>query len=38
MYMGFIPDHDVGVIVLTNQGDLDPTQLGEEIIKIMSGL
>ncbi len=38
MFMGFIPDHGVGVIILTNQGDHDPTQLGEEILKIMSDL
>lgn len=38
MFMGFVPDHDIGVVVLTNQGDHDPTQLGEEILKIMSDL
>ena len=38
MFMGFVPDYDIGVIVLTNQGDHDPTQLGEEILKIMSDL
>ncbi len=38
IFMGFVPDHDIGVIILINQGDHDPTQLGEEILKIMSDL
>jgi CubicO group peptidase (beta-lactamase class C family) len=37
MFMGFIPDQDVGVVVLMNQGDLDPSALGEDLLKILNG-
>ncbi|MCB1107271.1 MAG: beta-lactamase family protein [Chlamydiia bacterium] len=33
MYMGLIPSRDVGVMILTNQGELDPAPFGEELLK-----
>lgn len=38
MYMGIIPDQDLGVVILMNNGDRDPGELGKEIIKTMSKL
>lgn len=38
MYMAFVPDQDLGVVILMNQGDRDPEELGHKIFKIMSQL
>lgn len=36
VYMGMIPEKDVGVVILTNQGEVNPDLLGEEMIEILN--
>lgn len=36
IYMGMIPETDTGVIVLHNQGDINPSPLAEEILRAMN--
>lgn len=35
-YMGIVPDADIGVVVLSSQGDLSAEPLGEKILKLLS--
>ncbi|WP_194847511.1 serine hydrolase domain-containing protein [Candidatus Neptunochlamydia vexilliferae] len=36
MYIGYLPDKGVGVVILTNQGDFDLTSFGEELLSTMA--
>jgi len=35
MYMGFVPDKDIGVVILTTLGDYSPEHLAEQLLEIM---
>ncbi len=36
MYIGYVPEKEVGVVILANQGDFDLSVLGEEILCMMN--
>jgi len=35
-YMGMVPDTDIGVVIMSSQGDLSPSPLGEEILELLT--
>jgi D-alanyl-D-alanine-carboxypeptidase/D-alanyl-D-alanine-endopeptidase len=35
MYMGMIPENDLGVVILYNQGELNPTLLAYDLLKVI---
>ncbi|MCB1085388.1 MAG: serine hydrolase [Chlamydiia bacterium] len=36
IYIGMVPNRDIGVIIITSDGDRDPTPFGEELVQLMA--